>query len=64
MSYRNQSIDLLGKSMDWFLYDIGLRHERVKGMCVLLFDVFKDLLLRKTDVLKTCTKSKFLGKKI
>ena len=21
---------LLRKSMDWFLYDIGLRHERVK----------------------------------
>ena len=30
ISYRNQSIDLLCKSMDWFLYDIGLRHERVK----------------------------------
>ena len=35
-----------------------------KGMCVLLFDVFKHLLLRKTDVLKTCRKSKFLGEKI
>ena len=22
--------DLLRKSMDWFLYDNGLRHERVK----------------------------------
>ena len=33
-------------------------------MCVLLFDVFKHLLLRKTDVLKTCRKSKFPGKKI
>ena len=33
-------------------------------MCVLLFDVFEHLLLRKTDVLKTCRKSKFLGKKI
>ena len=33
-------------------------------MCVILFDVFKHLLLRKTDVLKTCRKSKFLGKKI
>ena len=62
--YRNQSIDLPSKSMDWFLYDIGLRHERVKGMCVLLFDVFKHLLLKKTDVLKTCRKSKFFGKKI
>ena len=35
-----------------------------KGMCVLLFDVFKHLLLRKTDVLKTCRKSKFIGKKL
>ena len=26
---RNQSIDSRTKSMDWFLYDIGLRHERV-----------------------------------
>ena len=26
-------------------------------MCVLLFDVFKHLLLRKTDVLKTCWKN-------
>ena len=33
-------------------------------MCVLLFDVFKHLLLRKTDVLRTCLKSNFLGKKI
>ena len=35
-----------------------------KGMCVPLSDIFKHLLLRKTDVLKTCRKSKFLGKKI
>ena len=42
ISYRNRSIDLRSKSMDWFLYDIGLRHERVKetnwliikGICV------------------------------
>ena len=33
-------------------------------MHVLLFDDFKHLLLRKTDVLKTCWKSKFFGKKI
>ena len=32
-------------------------------MCVLLFDVFKHLLLRKTDVLKTYQESKFPGKK-
>ena len=30
LSYRNQSIDLLRKLMDWFLYDNGLRHESVK----------------------------------
>ena len=30
LSYRNQSIDLLGKSVDRFLYDNGLRHERIK----------------------------------
>ena len=29
VSYRNQSIDLHSKSMDWFLYDKDLRHERV-----------------------------------
>ena len=33
-------------------------------MWILLFDVFKHLLLRKTDALKTCRKSKFLRKKI
>ena len=30
LSYRNQSIYLLYKLMDWFLYDRDLRHERVK----------------------------------
>ena len=30
ISYRNQSTDLLRNSMDWFLYDIGLRHEMIK----------------------------------
>ena len=34
LSYRNQSIDLQSKSMDWFLYDGALRHERVQ-------DIFK-----------------------
>ena len=35
LSYRNQSIDLLRKSMDWFLCDNSLRHERVKKVCFL-----------------------------
>ena len=30
LSYRKQSIDLRSKSVDWFLYDNGLRHKRVK----------------------------------
>ena len=33
-------------------------------MCVLSFDVFKHLLLRKTDFLEASRKSKFLGKTI
>ena len=32
LSHRNQSIDLHSKSMDWFLYDRHLCHERVKTM--------------------------------
>ena len=31
LSYRNQSIDLLCKSMEWFLYDNGVRHESVRS---------------------------------
>ena len=30
LSCRNLSIDLLWKSVDWFLYDRDLRHERVR----------------------------------
>ena len=30
LSYRNQSVDLQYKSMDWFLYDYGLCHECVE----------------------------------
>ena len=32
LSYRNQSIGVQSKSMDWFLYDRDLRHERVKAV--------------------------------
>ena len=31
-SFPIAQFNLLRKSMDWFLYDIGLRHERVKFM--------------------------------
>ena len=30
LSYRNQSIDLKTKSVDWFLHDRDLRRERVR----------------------------------
>ena len=36
LSFRKQSIDLLWKSVDWFLYDRDLRHERDK---ILLYNV-------------------------
>ena len=36
LSYRNQYIDLQSKSMYWFLYDNGLRHERVKYCSVII----------------------------
>ena len=39
ISYRDQSIDLLRKSM--FLYDIGLRHERVKPFHFNYFKLIK-----------------------
>ena len=32
LSYRNQSIDLLYKSLDWFLYDGDLRHKIVNSL--------------------------------
>ena len=32
LSYRNQSINLLCISVDWFLYDRDLRHERIKSL--------------------------------
>ena len=32
LSYRNQSTDFLGKSIDWFLYNKDPRYERVNWM--------------------------------
>ena len=42
LSHRNQSIDLVRKSMDWFLYDNGLRHERGKGKAIRIVPCFLD----------------------
>ena len=38
LSYRNQSTDLLSKSMDWFLYDRDLCHEKVKVFRLSCYD--------------------------
>ena len=41
LSYRNQSIDVLCKSIDWFLYHRDLRHERVKAKITPLEQLLK-----------------------
>ena len=54
LSYRNQSIDLrsnglymITASVKWFLYDNGLRHERVKD-----YSFFSDIFLQR--YIKNC----------
>ena len=44
LSYRNQSNDLRAKSMDWFLYDNGLRHKRV-NRCIGLENKDKKIVM-------------------
>ena len=41
---RNQSIDLQSKSMDWFLSDRDLRHERINALLLVCThgDIFLD----------------------
>ena len=52
LSYRNQSINLRSKSMNWFLYDNGLRHERVKEDSVEPFRlIYRDFEYLKHDLL-------------
>ena len=41
LSYRNQSINLQSKSMNWFLYDNGLGHERVKPINMVTRDLIE-----------------------
>ena len=36
LSYKNQSIDLLCKPMEWFLYDKEIRHEKVNDSYVMI----------------------------
>ena len=45
MSYRNQSIDLQSKSIDWFLYDKDLRLERVSSPSICYFPRFLKMVI-------------------
>ena len=45
LSHRNQSINLQSKSVDWFLYDNGFRHERVNWLSTLMY-LLKMILTR------------------
>ena len=53
LSYWNQSINLPCKSMDWFLYDNGFRHERVKILLSSILILFVMLLFAFLHVLVT-----------
>ena len=55
LSCRNQSIDLLCKSMDCFLYDNGLRHERVKRSHILSQCFHLQVCLCVSDLLMDAT---------
>ena len=61
LSYKNQSIDLQSKLMDWFLYDNGLRHERVKSKCFLDLEFYlqkvslESIFLPKLFIQSICT---------
>ena len=48
LSHRNQSIDLQSELMNWFLYDNGLRHERVNSKSDL------DLFSRNDSIVNGC----------
>ena len=50
LSYRNQSIDLQSKLMNWFLYDRKLRHESVKLMFTNWVSVMSELSVNYTKV--------------
>ena len=64
LAYRNQSIDLQSKSMDWFLYDNGLRHGRVKLVKFFFFTWLSVPYVRKvTDSNRTTVKDKHWSRK-
>ena len=54
LSYRNQSMDLLRKLMDWFLYDNGLHHEGLSYIKNLPKLVFFYLVNQGTHISQNC----------
>ena len=59
-TYRNQSTDLPSKSMDWFLYDKNLNHERINETAerqVRINPANHDAIISHTNLLKTNTNS-------
>ena len=49
---KNQSIDLQSKSMDWFLYDRDLRHERINDLSLVC--THQDILLDYDKIIDIC----------
>ena len=48
LSYRNQSINLQIKIINWFLYDRDRRHEKVNALLLVCIyrDIFLDLCIQ------------------
>ena len=49
LSYRKQSINLQSKSKDWFLYDRGIRHERVNALLLVCIHPDTSLIMRENN---------------
>ena len=63
LSYGNQSIDLQSKSMDWFLHDRDLRHERVKVIYTKILMISEKVFTTKSWLLSNIVqKVKFFNK--
>ena len=60
LSYRNQANQWTGFYMDWFLYDNGLRHEKVKYRCIFSYQLKISYLEVQFNLRKWRTNSKKL----
>ena len=59
LSNRNQTFDFWSKSVDWFLYDRDLHHERVNAL--LLACIHRDILIDYNKIIDIYA-SKYLGR--